>query len=79
VSHLSIGGSLGMIFEHFWDSFNPKDSSSFIQLHQLNFNVVANHIPKFVTHILGVVRLWLLAFIKPSNDIWPITVGDMFY
>ncbi len=45
MSHLSISGSLGMIFENFQNSFDPKDSSSFIQFHQLNSNVVVNHIP----------------------------------
>jgi hypothetical protein len=33
MSHLLVGGLLGMIFEHFRDSFNLEDSSGFIQLH----------------------------------------------
>jgi hypothetical protein len=31
--HLLVGGLLGMIFEHFRDSFDLEDSSGFIQLH----------------------------------------------
>jgi len=30
-----------------------------------------------VAHIIGVVKL--MAFIKPSNGIWPIAMGEMFY
>jgi len=34
--HLSVSGPFSMVFEHFQDSFNPKDlASGFIQLHQL--------------------------------------------
>jgi hypothetical protein len=26
--HLSISGASGMVFKHFWNSFNPDDSTS---------------------------------------------------
>jgi hypothetical protein len=36
MSHLSIGDLSGMVFEHFQDSFNLKDSTNgFIKFHQL--------------------------------------------
>jgi hypothetical protein len=32
--HLFVGGPFGMIFEHFQNAFDPKDSTNnFIQLH----------------------------------------------
>jgi hypothetical protein len=34
MSHLSAWGHFGMVFEHFQDAFDPKDSTNgFIQLH----------------------------------------------
>ncbi len=28
MSHLSVGGLFGMVFEHLWDVFDPKDFAS---------------------------------------------------
>jgi len=59
MSHLSIVFPLGMVFEHFWIFFYPKDLfSGFIQLQQLNSHVA---------YIVGVVKFLPLA--KPSSGI----------
>ncbi len=56
---LSRSNLSNMVFEHFWNSFDLKNSiSGSIQLHQLSSHVVVVHIPKFVTRILGAFRLF---------------------
>jgi hypothetical protein len=66
-----------MVFEHFLDLFDPKDSTNeFLQLFQMNSNVVVNHIPRSIVPTLGVARL--LVFAKPFRSIWPIMVGEVY-
>jgi hypothetical protein len=49
MSHLSVAGPFSMVFEHFRDSFDPKDlASGFIQFHQLCSHVDVGQIPMFV-------------------------------
>jgi hypothetical protein len=44
--HLWVSGQFGMVFEHLWDCFHPKDSmSGFLRLFQLFFHIVKSHIP----------------------------------
>ncbi len=67
-----------MVFEHFLDLFDLKDSTNeFLQLFQMNSNVVANHIPRSIVPTLGLARL--LAFAKPFGSIWPIMAGAILY
>jgi len=40
MSHLLASGPFGMVFEHIWDYFQPKNSTSgFLQLFQLCFHI----------------------------------------
>lgn len=78
MSHLSTCDLLGMVFKHFWNFFDIKDSTSgSIQFHQLISHVATSHIPYFVVHIFGVAKFLTLA--KPSGGIWPIVVGEALY
>lgn len=77
-THLSTKGPLGMIFQHFWNIFDPNDStSSFSQLFLVCFYVVIRHIHENITKTLGATRMLTLA--KPSISIWLIVVGEVFY
>jgi len=59
---------LGMVFKHFQDVFDLKDSTNdFIQFHQLSSHVTYGHIPQSITYIFGIIRL--LALAKPSCGI----------
>ncbi len=46
MSHLSTCSLLSMVFKHFWNFFDLKDSTNgSIQFHQLSSHVVTSHIP----------------------------------
>jgi hypothetical protein len=76
--HLLANSFFGMVFEHLWDCFYPKDSmNGFPYLFQLYFHIVKGHIPLQIAHVLGITCL--LAMTKPSGAIHPIVVGEALY
>jgi hypothetical protein len=78
MSNLSTSGSFGMVFEHLWDFFHPKDFvSGFPHLFQLCFHIAQGHISHWITHIFAVACL--LAMTKPLGGIYPIAVGETLY
>jgi hypothetical protein len=75
---LSTNSFFGMVFEHLWDCFHPKDfTSGFPQLFQLCYHIMQGHIPCWIAHILGVVCL--LTIIKPLSGVRPIVVKETLY
>jgi hypothetical protein len=44
--HLLANGHFGMVYEHLYNYFHPKDSTSgFLQLFQLCYHIIKGHIP----------------------------------
>jgi hypothetical protein len=77
-TQLSASGPLGMVFEHLWDLFDPKDSTSgFSQLILVCFYVDVRHILGSIAKALSAMRLLTLA--KPFGGIQPIVVGKVLY
>jgi hypothetical protein len=67
-----------MVFEHLWNVSDLKESANnFIQFHQLNSHVAMDCFLRSIVHILGVIKLLILA--KPSNDIKLIAMGKVLY
>jgi hypothetical protein len=78
MSHLLVNGPSRMVFEHLRDYFHLEDSvSGFLQLFQLCFHIAHVHIPPQIACVLGAT--YFLAMTKPSNEVYPIIMGETFY
>jgi hypothetical protein len=71
MSHLLTSGPSGMVFEHLWDYFQPKNSTNgFPQLFQLSSPITQGHIPFQIPHVFGTTHL--LTMTKPIGGVHPI-------
>jgi hypothetical protein len=76
MSHLSKNGLCGMVFEHLWNYFYPKNfMSGFPQLFQLCFHITQGHISYQIIHVFGATHL--LTMTKFSSGICRVTMGEM--
>jgi hypothetical protein len=67
-----------MVFEHLWDFFHLKDSTTeFSQLFQFFSHITKGHIPRRIAHILETIHV--LTMTKPLGGIHPISLGETLY
>jgi hypothetical protein len=78
MSHLSSNGPSRMVFEHFWDCYHPKDSTTgFPLLFQPCSHIAQGHIPPQIACVFWTA--YLLAVTKLSGGIHLIVVGETLY
>jgi hypothetical protein len=76
--HLFLGGFFGMVYEHIFGCFIPKDPSlGFSKLFQAVVTIVHGDIPSLVALILRTNRLLVMA--KDIGGFRSIARGEMFF
>ncbi len=76
MSHLSISGPFGMVFDNLQDVFDPKGfANNFIQFHHLSSHVAMGHFLGSIAWSLGATMFLVLA--KPLDGIKLIAIGEV--